>query len=98
MVSPSPVKISHKKDGCQKWPHRFHVSCPPPPHPAAGSATENVGHCKEILVVIQDNTGFPLVLKNLENDKGIFQSGKSQEKSRNSGNFREMLFVIFSDI
>ena len=34
---PSPVQISHKKDGRHRWPHRFHVSCPPPPHPAAGS-------------------------------------------------------------
>ena len=30
-----PVKISHKKDGSQRRPHRFHVSCHP--HPAAGS-------------------------------------------------------------
>ena len=39
---PGPVKISHKKDGCQRQPHRFHVSSPPPPpppHPAAGSTT-----------------------------------------------------------
>ena len=28
---PSPVEISHKKDGRQRWPHRFHVSWPPPP-------------------------------------------------------------------
>ena len=27
---PGPVKISHKKDGCQRRPHRFHISCPPP--------------------------------------------------------------------
>ena len=27
---PGPVKISHEKDGHQRWPHRFHVSCPPP--------------------------------------------------------------------
>ena len=27
--NPSPVKISHKKDGRQRQPHRFHVSCPP---------------------------------------------------------------------
>ena len=33
---PSPVQISHKKDGRQRQPHRFHVSWPPP-HPAAGS-------------------------------------------------------------
>ena len=25
-----PVKINHKKDGRQRRPHRFHVSCPPP--------------------------------------------------------------------
>ena len=31
---PSPVEISHKKDGCQRRPHRFHVSCPPPPPPS----------------------------------------------------------------
>ena len=28
---PSPVEISHKKDGRQRWPYRFHVSWPPPP-------------------------------------------------------------------
>ena len=33
----SPVKISHKKDGCQRRTHRFHVSWPP--NPAAGSDT-----------------------------------------------------------
>ena len=37
MALPSPVQISHKKDGRQRRPHRFHVSCPPPPNPAAGS-------------------------------------------------------------
>ena len=31
--SPGPVKISHKKDGCQRRPHRFHVSRP---HPLPG--------------------------------------------------------------
>ena len=36
---PGPVKISHKKDGRQRRPHRFHVSYPPPLHTAAGSAT-----------------------------------------------------------
>ena len=36
--SPGPMKIGHKKDGRQRWPHRFHVSRPPPPYPAAGSA------------------------------------------------------------
>ena len=30
---PNPVQISHKKDGCQRWPHRFHVSWPPSPPP-----------------------------------------------------------------
>ena len=35
---PSPVKISHKKDGHRRQPHRFHVSHPP--YPAAGSATD----------------------------------------------------------
>ena len=35
---PGPVKISHKKDGCLRRPHRFHVSRPPP-YPATGSAT-----------------------------------------------------------
>ena len=33
---PGHAKISHKKDGCQRWPHRFHVSRPsptPPPLP-----------------------------------------------------------------
>ena len=28
---PGPVKISHKKDGRQRRPHRFHVSRPPLP-------------------------------------------------------------------
>ena len=28
---PRPVKISHKKDGCQRRPHRFHVSQIPIP-------------------------------------------------------------------
>ena len=36
---PRPVKISHKKDGCQRRPHRFHVSRPPP-YPTIGSATD----------------------------------------------------------
>ena len=27
---PGPVKISHKKDDCQRRPNRFHVSRPPP--------------------------------------------------------------------
>ena len=26
---PRPVKISDKKDGNRRQPHRFHVSCPP---------------------------------------------------------------------
>ena len=26
---PQPVEISQKKDGHQRWPHRFHVSWPP---------------------------------------------------------------------
>ena len=34
---PSPVQISHKKDGHQRRPHRFHVSWAPPPYAAAGS-------------------------------------------------------------
>ena len=36
---PRPVKISHKKDGHQRRPHRFHISRPPS-YPATGSATE----------------------------------------------------------
>ena len=28
---PGPVKMSHKKDGCRRRLHRFHVSCPHPP-------------------------------------------------------------------
>ena len=28
---PGPVKISHKKDGRQRRPHRFYVSRPPLP-------------------------------------------------------------------
>ena len=38
-----PVKISHKKDGLQKLPHRFHVFVPTPApslNPATGSATD----------------------------------------------------------
>ena len=38
---PGPVKISHKKDGHWRRPHRFHVSLPLP-YPAAGSATANM--------------------------------------------------------
>ena len=38
----STVKISRKKDGRQRRPHRFYVSFPSPPHPAAGSATERI--------------------------------------------------------
>ena len=34
-MPPSPVEISHKKDGRQRQPHRFHVSCPP--YQATGS-------------------------------------------------------------
>ena len=30
MALPDPVKISHKKDDCQRWPHRFHNSRPLP--------------------------------------------------------------------
>ena len=41
--SPSPVEVSHKKDGRQRWPHRFHVSCPPP-YPAAGSDAASTFH------------------------------------------------------
>ena len=29
-----PCEISHKKDGCQRQPHRFHVFLPPPPLPS----------------------------------------------------------------
>ena len=29
MAPPWPCKIGHKKDGCQRRPHRFHVSRPP---------------------------------------------------------------------
>ena len=29
MAPPGPVKIGHKKDGCQRRLHRFHVSWPP---------------------------------------------------------------------
>ena len=38
-MAPSPVKISHKKDGCQRQLHRFHVSRPPS-YLVAGSATD----------------------------------------------------------
>ena len=27
----NPGSATDKKDGRQRWPHRFHVSCPPPP-------------------------------------------------------------------
>ena len=33
------MKISHRKDGRRRQPHRFHVSRPPP-YPAAISATD----------------------------------------------------------
>ena len=33
MPPPSPVQISHKKDGCQRRLHRFHVSWAPPTRP-----------------------------------------------------------------
>ena len=33
MAPPSPVEISHKKDGRQRRSHRFHVSGPPPTQP-----------------------------------------------------------------
>ena len=36
--APGPVKISHKKDGRRRCPHRFHVLSPPP-YSATGSAT-----------------------------------------------------------
>ena len=39
---PGPVKISHKKDGHQRQPHRFHASRPPPLYPTARSATDYV--------------------------------------------------------
>ena len=39
MAPPGPVKIGHKKDGRQRRPHRFHVSRPPSPYPAAGSTS-----------------------------------------------------------
>ena len=29
MTHPTPVEISHKKDGLQRWPPRFHFSHPP---------------------------------------------------------------------
>ena len=32
-MPPRPVEISHKKDGCQRQPHRFHVSWPRPTWP-----------------------------------------------------------------
>ena len=35
---PGPVEISHKKDGHQWRPHRFHVSQLPSPNAASGSA------------------------------------------------------------
>ena len=43
-MPPGPVKISHKKDGCQRRLHRFRVSRPPPLYPATGSATAFVDH------------------------------------------------------
>ena len=48
-------------------------------------------------------TGFPLKLENLEKWDGIFQSdwtsqGKSHKISEKSGNFSQMLSIIFSDI
>ena len=40
MAPLGPVKISRKKDGHRRQSQRFHVSRPPSPYPAAGSATE----------------------------------------------------------
>ena len=66
---------------------------------------------KEFLIIFLSNplkifsTGFPLGLENLEKWEDIFQSGKSQgilnrlEKSgKIKQNFRQKLFIIFSDI
>ena len=57
MAPPGPVKIDHKKDGRQRRPHRFHVSRPPPPYPAAGTATGTATllcHFKDGVIVFQD--------------------------------------------
>ena len=67
-----------------------------------------MGFCPRIRRVYVFPSGFPLGLENLEKWEGIFQSGKSQgilnrlEKSgkshkilENSGNFRQILFIIF---
>ena len=44
MPPPGPVKISLKKDGHQRRPHRFHVSRHThPSHPVTGSATSSTG-------------------------------------------------------
>ena len=39
---PRPCKISHEKDGRQKWPHRFHVSWPPLTRPLDPLLSYNV--------------------------------------------------------
>ena len=47
----SPVQTSHKKDGLQRRPHRFHVSCPLPPTrplvPMLGGDTRTLPYAKE---------------------------------------------------
>ena len=39
---PSPVQTSHKKDGRQRRPHRFHVSWPPPQPVARSDADPGI--------------------------------------------------------
>ena len=43
-------------------------------------------------------SGFPLGLENLEKWEGIFKSGKITQDTGKVENFRQMLFIVFSDI
>ena len=55
---PGPVKIGHKKDGHRRRPHRFHVSRPPLPYPAAGSTTVVIGGQLKSRLNMKDFTSF----------------------------------------
>ena len=52
---PGRVKISYKKDGHKRQPHRFHVSHPPP-YQATGSATDQHCHCFSIRCLFLTNS------------------------------------------
>ena len=57
---PGPVKISHKKDGLQRWLHRFHVSWPLDP------LLSHLCTCKQALVGLETGSVVP---HNVKQDK-----------------------------